>query len=108
MDSQKKKRQRCSNNLELCFSRSLKKSRHTSPVKIHVPIFSRTPSPVPNQTMSTILLGEILNEIKEQKELLSHLESNQKELEKNMKTIMTSMGLDSQPDNIQSEYNYYI
>ena len=27
---------------------------------------------------------------------------------KRMKTIMTSMGLDSQPDNIQSEYNYYI
>jgi len=109
-----KKRQR-SNNTQP--SRPVyKKSRQASPPAFSstftssnslIP-FNWTPQPVHRSVASSILLQEMMTEMREQRKILETLATQQQELIKDVKTIMTTMGLDdSKPEMMDDEYNYY-
>jgi hypothetical protein len=50
----------------------------------------------------------MMNEMKEQRKIMETIATQQQELIKDVKTIMTTMGLDdSKPEMMDAEYNYY-
>lgn len=118
-----KKRQRSNTHLS---RPSHKKSRKESPHSLSSTFkttfssafstpFAWTPQPVQVQvpvpkaaTTSSILLQEMMSEMKEQREILTTLATQQQEMIKDMKKIMLTLGLDaSNPEMMDKEYNYY-
>tara|TARA_R110002074_G_scaffold16190_1_gene54369 strand:+ start:1207 stop:1557 length:351 start_codon:yes stop_codon:yes gene_type:complete len=71
--------------------------------------FTWTPQPVPRSSVaSSILLQEMMTEMREQRAILTTLATQQQELIKDVKKIMSTMGLDdSKPEMMDAEYNYY-
>ena len=111
-----KKRQRSNTQLS---RPSHKKSRQASPPTFSSTFkttfssasptpFTWTPQPVPRSVASSILLQEMMTEMREQRAILTTISTQQQELIKDVKTIMTTMGLDdSKPEMMDAEYNYY-
>jgi len=115
MEARTKKRVRISTNLSTWHSN--KKSRQALPFS---PVFATTfspttfpftwnpPQPVSRSVASSVLLQEMMNEMREQRAILTTLATQQQELIKDVKIIMTTMGLnDSKPEMMDAEYNYY-
>lgn len=75
---------------------------------ITTPFIWTPPQPVSRSISSAVLLQEMMNEMKEQRQLLETLAVQQQELIKNIKKITTTMGLDdAKPAMMDTEYNYY-
>jgi hypothetical protein len=99
---------------------SHKKYRQTSPHPFTTPFkttfspafstpFIWTPQPaVRSSQTSSILLQEMMTEMKEQREILTTLAMHQQEMMTEMKKIILTLGLDdSKPEMMDNEYNYY-
>ena len=113
MDARTQKRARISTNSS--SRRSNKKSRQSLSFPVSTfssaspTPFTWTPQPVPRSSVaSSILLQEMMAEIREQRAILTTLATQQQELIKDVKKIMSTMGLDdSKPEMMDAEYNYY-
>jgi len=71
--------------------------------------FTWTPHPVPRSSVaSSILIQEMMAEMREQRAILTTIATHQQELIKDVKKILSTMGLDdSKPEMMDAEYNYY-
>ena len=119
MEARTKKRARISTNPAIRHSNKKSRQALSFPVSAFSPVFSSTfspttplftwtPQPVPRTVSSSVLLQEMMNEMKEQRKIMETIATQQQELIKDVKTIMTTMGLDdSKPEMMDAEYNYY-
>jgi len=119
MEARSKKRARNSTNLDTRHLTKKSRQIQSFPVSTFATVFSPTfspattpfiwnPQPVSRSISSSVLLQEMMNEMKEQRQLLESLAVQQVELIKNVKKITVSMCLDdTKPEMMDAEYNYY-